>query len=89
MHIDKNSLFFLFFQHVYLDNRYRYCQNRGMTQFRLIAVVNHLYVRKRSSPKIDPYGTPQFISPVSEKKFSSVTKNFLFEGYDRNHLMTD
>ena len=41
-----------------------------------------LYIRKRSGPKIDPYGTPQFISPVFEKTFSSVTKKFLFERYD-------
>ena len=72
----------MFFQYAYLDNRYIYRQHRGMTQFRLIPVVNHLYVRKRSRPIIDPCGTPQFIGPVSENKFSSVTRNFLFERYD-------
>ena len=33
-----------------------------------------IYIRKKSSPKIDPCGTLQFISPVSERTFSSVTK---------------
>ena len=80
---------FLFFQHPSLDKRYRYCHCRGMIQFHLMPVVSHLYIRKRSVPKIDPCGTPQFISPASEKTFSSVTKNFLFERYDWNHLMTD
>ena len=37
------------------------------------------YIRKRSDLEIDPCGTPQFISPTSEKAFSSVPKNILFE----------
>ena len=41
-----------------------------------------MYIRKRSGPKIDPCGTPQFISPTSEKTFSSVTKNFLFQRHN-------
>ena len=48
-----------------------------------------IYVRKGSGIKIDPCRTPQFISPASKKTFSSVTKNFLFERFDWNHLMTD
>ena len=64
---------FLFFEHPYLDKRYRYRQHRDMIQFRLMPVVSHLYMLGR---------TPQFISPASEKTFSSVTKNFLFERYD-------
>ena len=41
-----------------------------------------IYIRKKSSPNTDPCGTPQFISPVSERTFSSVTKNFLIERYN-------
>ena len=41
-----------------------------------------MYIRKRNSPKIDPCGTPQFISPASQKTFSSVIKNFQFERFD-------
>ena len=37
---------------------------------------------KGAAFKIDPCGTPQFISPTSEKTLSSVTKHFLFERYD-------
>ena len=61
-----------------------YRHHRDMTQFRLVPVVSHLYVyiRMRSGFKIDPCETPQFIIPVSEKTFSSGTKNFLFERYD-------
>ena len=74
---------FLFFQHPDLDKRYRYRQHRGMTQFRLMPAVSHLIIYyKESDTKIDPCETPQFISPASEKTFSSVTKNFLFERYD-------
>ena len=74
---------FLFFQHPYLDIRYRYRQHRGMTQSRLIYYGTlFTYIRKRSDSKIDSCGTPQFISPTSEKTFSSVTKKFLFERYD-------
>ena len=40
------------------------------------------FIRKRRDPKIDHCGTPQFISPASEKTFSSATKNFLFERYN-------
>ena len=40
-------------------------------------------------PSINPYGTPQFSSPASEKTCSSATKRFLFERYDSEHLMTD
>ena len=40
-------------------------------------------------PKIDTFGTPQFISLESEKTFSSVTKSFLFGRYDWNHWMAD
>ena len=88
---------FLFFQHCYLDKRFRYCQHRGMTHFCLMSVVNHLYIdiyryigisciKYRSDPKVDPCGTPQFIGPVPEKKFSSVTKSFLFERYSFHFL---
>ena len=74
---------FLFFQHPDLDKRYKYRQHRGMTQFRFMPVVSHLYIYyKESDTKIDPCEKPQFISPASEKTFSSVTKNFLFERYD-------
>ena len=41
-----------------------------------------VYIRKRSSPKIDLYGKWHFIGLASEKTFSSVTKMFLFERYD-------
>ena len=41
-----------------------------------------MYIRKRSGPKRDPCETPQIFCPASEKTFSSVTKNFLFERYD-------
>ena len=40
-----------------------------------------IYIRKRSGPKIDPCGTAQLISAASEKTCSSVTKNFLLEGF--------
>ena len=39
--------------------------------------------------KIDPCGTPRFISPAYGKTFSSVAKKFLFERYNLKHLMTD
>ena len=29
-----------------------------------------MYIRKRSGPKINPHGTPQFISATSHKKLS-------------------
>ena len=35
-----------------------------------------IYIMKRKCPKIDPCGTPQFISSASEKIFSSVPKKF-------------
>ena len=41
------------------------------------------------SPKIDLYGTLQFVSLTAKKTFSSATKTFLFERYDLNHLMTN
>ena len=77
---DENSLFntFLIFQHVYLDRRYNYPEHRGITQFHLIHVVNQLCFRKRSGPKIYLCGTPQLVSPKSEKTSSSATKIFLF-----------
>ena len=59
-----------------------------MTQFCLMPVANHLYIRKKSIPKTDFRGKPQFIRPAFEKTFSSV-KKILFERYDWNHLMTD
>ena len=65
---------FVFFQHPYFDKRYRYCQHRCMTQFRLMSVVNHLHILGRGGA--DSCGTPQFISPASEKIFHSVTKTF-------------
>ena len=34
------SDFFSFFQHPHLDKRYKYCQNRGMTQLRLMQSIN-------------------------------------------------
>ena len=78
---------FLFFQYPYLGRRYKYHQHRGMTQFCLMLVVNYLYI---FDPKINPCGTPQFISTAFEKISSGVTKNFFFERhYDANHLMTD
>ena len=40
-------------------------------------------------PSTNPYGTPQYSSPASEKTCSSATKRFLFERYDSEHLMTD
>ena len=70
---DENSFyktFLLFFQRHDLDKRYRHRQHRD------------IYIRKRSGSKIDSCGTPQFISPASEKKSSSVMKGFLFERYD-------
>ena len=67
---------FLFFPYTYLDKRYRYRQHRVLTQYRLMSV---------EWPKIDFCGTPQFISPATEKTCSSVIKNFLFERYDWNH----
>ena len=78
--------FFLFFQHPYLDKRYKYRQHKGMTQFHLMSVVIHLCIFGRGAFL---KGTPEFISPVSEKTFFSVTKNVLFQRCDWNHLMTD
>ena len=40
---------FLLFQYPYLDKRYRYFQHIGMTQFRLMPVVSHLYVSGRGA----------------------------------------
>ena len=40
---------FLFFQHPYLNERYRYHQHRGMTQFRLMPLVSHLYILGRGA----------------------------------------
>ena len=40
---------FLLFQYPYLDKRYRYRQHKGMTQFRLMPVVSHLYVSGRGA----------------------------------------
>ena len=42
-----------------------------------------------SGPKINPYRTPKFSIPASEKKCSSVTKIFLFNRNDSDHFMTD
>ena len=39
-------------------------------------VANHLYIRKKSIPKTDFRGKPQFIRPAFEKTFSSVIKKF-------------
>ena len=83
------SKVFLFFQHLYLDKRYKYRQHRGMTQFCLLPLVSDLYIRKRSSPKTDSCRTPKFISPASGKKFSSIIKTFLFKIFDWNYLMID
>ena len=47
-----------------------------MTQFCLMPVANHLYIRKKSIPKTDFHGKPQFIRPAFEKTFSSVIKKF-------------
>lgn len=47
---DENSSFntFLFFStHPYLDKRYEYRQHRGVTQFRLMSMVNPLYILRR------------------------------------------
>ena len=78
---------FLFFQNPYLDKRYRYRQHRvDAISFEAYG-KSFIYIRKRSDPSIDLYGTLQFISPESEKTFSSVTKKFLCERRDWNHLM--
>ena len=95
---------FLFSQHPYLDKRYRYRQQRGITQDHLmtckqsyiyIYIYIHIYIHiyiiyisKTTCNKIDPCWIPQFISPVSEKT-SIVAEKFLFERYDWNRLMTD
>ena len=41
-----------------------------------MAVVSHLYIyiRKRSGSMVDPCGTPQVISPASEKTLSKCYK---------------
>ena len=74
----------MFFSLLKMEKRYRYHEHRGVTQFCVMPVVNQLYIyiyiyiyiRKRSGPEIDPCGTPQVISPASEKTFSSVTVKF-------------
>ena len=82
---------FLFFKHPYLDKRYSCCQPKGMIQLGSIyALINHLIVYYEEEwPKIDPHGTPLFISPASEKTSSSAKHFLLFERYDSKHLMAE
>ena len=42
-----------------------------------------------SGPKINPYRTPKFSRPASEKKCSCATKFFLFKRNDSDQLMTE
>ena len=42
-----------------------------------------------SEPKINPYRTPKFSRPASEKKCSCATNFFLFKRNDSDQLMTE
>ena len=69
---------FLFFQHPYFDKRYRYRQYRSIDPVSFNACgKSFIYIKKRSGPRTDACGTPQFISPASEETFSSVKKKFV------------
>ena len=73
----------LFFQNPYLDKRHRYHQRYGpvlfnacVKSFTYIYIYIYIYIYRQFNLK-------------SENIFSSVTKNFLFERYNWNYLITD
>ena len=62
-----------------------YIKERATLWYWLIEIIN-IYIKNRSSSRIDPRGTPQFkISAFG--KISTDLKNFLLDRSDSNHLI--
>ena len=62
-----------------------YIKKRATLWYWLIEIIN-IYIKNRSSSRIDPRGTPQFkISAFG--KISTDLKNFLLDRSDSNHLI--